>query len=159
MDRYCLNNRWATGTLMYVHCRNKPRELTVIYNTDSEPLSWRIPQVHGNLLLGGDSAGRVCFWNVLTTEMEAAVKVHEAAVNKVVYRHGRFFTASRWTNRNKYQTCQIWADWLKIWQFFKIKCQYIFAQTVFILYKKSPGFVQFWVILTHFRLKYDIPAS
>ncbi|XP_005110531.2 uncharacterized protein LOC101858072 [Aplysia californica] len=50
--------------------------------------------VHGQLLLGGDAAGRICFWNLETADMEAAVRVHDAAVNKVCYIDGRFFTAS-----------------------------------------------------------------
>ncbi|KAK0054820.1 hypothetical protein Bpfe_015666 [Biomphalaria pfeifferi] len=50
--------------------------------------------VHGSLMLGGDSHGRVCFWNIRTGEMEAAVQVHLATIHRVTYYAGRFYTAS-----------------------------------------------------------------
>jgi hypothetical protein len=52
-------------------------------------------QMHGLLLFGGDSEGRVFFWNTRTGEAEAAVKVHEAAVNAIDYRDGHFYTGAR----------------------------------------------------------------
>nr|KAG5687201.1 hypothetical protein BaRGS_025815 [Batillaria attramentaria] len=50
--------------------------------------------MHGSLLLGGDSEGRVYFWNARTGEAEAAVQVHDAAINTITYHNGRFYTGS-----------------------------------------------------------------
>ncbi|KAH9495050.1 hypothetical protein Btru_018693 [Bulinus truncatus] len=50
--------------------------------------------VHGSLLLGADGQGRVCFWNVRSGEMEAAVQVHSSAIHRVTYHAGRFYTAA-----------------------------------------------------------------
>jgi WD40 repeat protein len=51
-------------------------------------------QMKGSLILSGDSSGRVFFWNKLSGECEAAVRAHQESVNTIVYREGRFYTAS-----------------------------------------------------------------
>ncbi|XP_025103744.1 uncharacterized protein LOC112569895 isoform X3 [Pomacea canaliculata] len=48
----------------------------------------------GLLLLGGDTEGRVHFWNIKTGEAEAAVSVHQSPVNAITYHKGRFYTGS-----------------------------------------------------------------
>lgn len=50
--------------------------------------------MHGALLLGGDSEGRVYFWNAKSGEAEAAIQVHDAAIHTVTYHNSRFYTAS-----------------------------------------------------------------
>ncbi|XP_059140672.1 uncharacterized protein LOC131928617 isoform X2 [Physella acuta] len=50
--------------------------------------------VVGNLMIGADAQGRACFWNHLSGELEAAVQVHDAPVNKLAYHNGHFYTAS-----------------------------------------------------------------
>ena len=54
-------------------------------------------QMQGSLLMGGDAEGKVYFWNTSSGEAEAAVRVHEAAVNTIHYYNGRFYTGSRYT--------------------------------------------------------------
>ena len=53
--------------------------------------------MQGSLLMGGDAEGKVYFWNTSSGEAEAAVRVHEAAVNTIHYYNGRFYTGSRYT--------------------------------------------------------------
>ncbi|XP_061173649.1 uncharacterized protein LOC133182820 [Saccostrea echinata] len=50
--------------------------------------------IQGDLLLSSDTQGHVYFWNARTGESEAAIQAHDAAVNKLAFHKGRFFTAS-----------------------------------------------------------------
>ncbi|GFO03863.1 lissencephaly-1 homolog [Plakobranchus ocellatus] len=45
-------------------------------------------------MIGGDTAGRLCFWSLGSGKLEAAVRGHEDAVTRVRFQGGRFFSAS-----------------------------------------------------------------
>lgn len=51
-------------------------------------------QIQGDLLLSADTQGHVYFWNARTGQSEAAIQAHDAAVNKIAFHKGRFFTAA-----------------------------------------------------------------
>lgn len=73
----------------------------ILFTSATAPtLSWPhlfsvYPKLSGLLLLGGDTEGRVHFWNIKTGEAEAAVSVHQSPVNAITYHKGRFYTGSR----------------------------------------------------------------
>lgn len=50
--------------------------------------------IQGDLLLSADTQGHVYFWNARTGQSEAAIQAHDAAVNKLAFHKGRFFTAA-----------------------------------------------------------------
>lgn len=50
--------------------------------------------IQGDLLLSADTQGHVYFWNACTGQSEAAIQAHDAAVNKIAFHKGRFFTAA-----------------------------------------------------------------
>nr|XP_034326083.1 F-box/WD repeat-containing protein 7-like [Crassostrea gigas] len=50
--------------------------------------------IQGDLLLSADTQGHVYFWNARTGQSEAAIQAHDAAVNKIAFHKGRFFTAA-----------------------------------------------------------------
>jgi WD40 repeat protein len=52
--------------------------------------------MQGDLIISGDTAGRVYFWNRETGHNEAAIQAHEGQIHKVAFHKGRFFTASRY---------------------------------------------------------------
>ncbi|XP_078313389.1 uncharacterized protein LOC111129939 isoform X5 [Crassostrea virginica] len=50
--------------------------------------------LQGDLILSSDTQGHVYFWNACTGQSEAAIQAHDAAVNKLAFHKGRFFTAA-----------------------------------------------------------------
>lgn len=50
--------------------------------------------IQGDLLLSADTQGHVYFWNARTGQSEAAIQAHDAAVNKIAFHKGRFYTAA-----------------------------------------------------------------
>jgi len=67
----------------------------------------------GSLIISGDSAGRVFFWNKVTGQAEAAIQAHEAPIHRVAYLAGRFYTASGLVSSISYL---VWNDFLNfVW--------------------------------------------
>lgn len=95
VTNYCNKDHWIT----LGHAPDEDEYIGLIESYTATCTSIYAPaffhfQIQGDLLLSADTQGHVYFWNACTGQSEAAIQAHDAAVNKIAFHKGRFFTAA-----------------------------------------------------------------